>query len=92
MDASELADLLRETGRKHHAAFIEADGVDPEWALWYSSYLQGQLWDRLGRIPTRGELIYLLVGCDREFRASDLPRADWPSFYAERFLAHFGDE
>ncbi len=41
MDASELADLFRETGSKHHAAFIEADGVDPEWALWYSSYLQG---------------------------------------------------
>ena len=55
---TELADLLRQTGERHHAAFIESDGADPEWALWYADYVQAHLWDRAGRLPSRGELVY----------------------------------
>lgn len=33
MDQSQLAELLMKTGHHHHQAYIEADGVDPEWAL-----------------------------------------------------------
>jgi NAD(P)H-hydrate epimerase len=81
----ELAALLRETAERHHAAFSESDGADPEWALWYASDLQARLWDRAGRLPTRGELCFLLVGAERGHRAagSDEP---WPSAYARSIL------
>ena len=81
---SELAALLRETGERHHAAFIESDGADPEWALWYADYLQAHLWDRAGRLPSRGELVYLLVGAERAHAASGSDEP-WPDAYA-RFL------
>ena len=34
-------------GRAHHQAFIETDGEDPEWPLWYASYLQAPLSSKL---------------------------------------------
>ena len=80
----ELAELLREAGRRHHAAFAESDGADPEWALWYAAYLQARLWDRLGRLLTRSEIVYSLIGSDREAREKGI--ADWPPLYAERLL------
>jgi NAD(P)H-hydrate epimerase len=80
----ELAELFREAGHRHHEAFAGSDGADPEWALWYAGYLQAHLWDRLGRVLTRSEIVYLLVASDLEARAQGV--ADWPSFYAERFL------
>jgi hypothetical protein len=35
----QLEKLLRETGRAHHQAFIETNGVDPEWPLRYADNL-----------------------------------------------------
>ncbi|ETZ99541.1 hypothetical protein I547_5783 [Mycobacterium kansasii 824] len=46
--AAELADLLVETGERHHQAYADTDGADPEWALWYSGYLQARLWTAPG--------------------------------------------
>lgn len=80
----ELAELFQETGHRHHAAYAEADGADPEWALWYAAYLQARLWDRLGRLLTRSEIIYSLVASEREAREKGI--ADWPALYAERLL------
>ena len=79
----ELAELMVETGHHHHAAYIDSDGVDPEWALWYAGYLQAQIWDRLGRVLTKSELVYLLIASDLEARDIDDPR-EWPQLYASR--------
>ena len=87
MTTAEVAQILVETGHKHHAAYIEADGVDPEWALWYAGYIQGRIWDGLGRIPTRSELVYVLISAERAFGDSDNPPDQWPQFYAERIVA-----
>ena len=38
--AQQLEELLRETGEAHHQAYIETDGADPEWPLWYADYLR----------------------------------------------------
>ena len=81
---AELARLLRETAKRHHTAFAASDGNDPEWALWYATDLQARLWDRAGRLPTRGELCYLLVGAERAHRASGSDEK-WPVAYA-RFI------
>jgi NAD(P)H-hydrate epimerase len=63
--------------------------TDPEWALFYAGYLQARLWDQLGRLPTRTELIYLLVAADKAFQATGQEYKEWPRFYATRFLEHF---
>jgi len=82
----DMAALIEETADRHHAAFIESDGADPEWALWYASDLQARLWDRAGRLPSRSELVYLLIGAERAHAASatDDP---WPRTYARHLLA-----
>lgn len=83
---AELTELLREVGPRHHAAFAASDGVDPEWPMWYAGYLQAHLWDRAGRLPTRSELVHVLVRADREYRASG-EAGPWPPFYARLLLA-----
>jgi NAD(P)H-hydrate epimerase len=83
----ELAALFVETGDRHHQAYIESDGSDPDWALWYAPYVQTKLWDRLGRLLTRSEVVYLLVGADLAVRnGSDA--ADWAKAYAKHFRSY----
>ncbi len=80
-----IADLLRETGEAHHAAFIDTDGADPEWPIWYAGYLQERLGQQLDRQFTRSELVYLLVLAERE-HAAEAPAEPWPDFYAQVLL------
>ena len=82
---AELAEVLANTGGRHHRAFRESNGADPEWAMWYAADIQSRVWDGLEPLPTRGELVYLLVGAERAFRESGLPAGDWPASYA-RFI------
>ena len=81
MSSDELEALLVETGQRHHEAYIEGDGADPEWASWYAGYLQSHLWDRLGRLLSRSEITYLLIRGDREARESGDP-SSWAPIYA----------
>ena len=84
MTDEELVGALLETGRRHHQAYIEGDGADPEWASWYAAYLQAQVWDRLGRLLSRGEIAYLLIHGDREAREGGDP-SSW-AIVAARLL------
>ena len=81
LNQEQLADLLMETGHHHHQAYIDSDGVDPEWALWYAGYLHARMWDRAGALPTRSQLIYLLLRGEMELAeaGTDTP---WPQYYA----------
>lgn len=36
--AQQLEGLFNEVGEAHHQAYIETDGADPEWPLWYADY------------------------------------------------------
>ncbi|KAA1249190.1 NAD(P)H-hydrate epimerase [Mycobacterium simiae] len=83
ISVSELTDLLTETGDRHHQAYADSDGADPEWALWYSGYLQARLWDRAGRLPSRSQLVALLQSAERRFGSA----AGWPQRYARHLLA-----
>lgn len=78
-----LAELLREAGQRHHAAFISSDGVDPEWPIFYAAYVQTKLWDRLGTLLTRSEIIHVLVAADEAFRSGE-EKGAWPPVYARR--------
>ncbi len=83
---ADLAELFRETAERHHQAYKDSEGNDPEWALFYAGYLQTSLWDGLGRLPTRSELIHLLFAADKEFNATGQPYEQWPGFYAAYFV------
>ena len=82
----DLGKLFRETGERHHKAYRVSEGADPEWALSYAGYLQSRLWDGLGRLPMRSELIHLLVAADKAFQATGQTNEQWPGFYAKFFV------
>jgi hypothetical protein len=86
--ARRLAELLKETGHEHHEAYIQTDGEDAEWPLWYAGYLQERVPGILGKPVTKSQLVYLLVAAERARAATGT--ADWPAFYAEFMLTHEG--
>jgi hypothetical protein len=59
--AGQLEWLFHEVGEAHHQAYIETDGADPEWPLWYADYLQERLGGLLEASFTKSELVYMLV-------------------------------
>jgi hypothetical protein len=85
LSATQLTEMLEEAGQRHHEAFATANGADPEWPAWYAPYLQQRLWGHVDPLPTRSELIYLLIGAEREHRAAS-PDTAWAPFYAEFML------
>lgn len=82
----QIADLLLETARAHHKAFIEKDGEDPDWPLWYAEYMGERLGQLLGGNQySAKELAGLLVMADKEHQAT-AQDSDWPHYYARFFL------
>lgn len=77
-----------ETGKAHHHEFAAADGVDPEWPIWYAGYLQAPLGRLLDTSFTKSELIYCLMCADFE-RTARAPESAWPEFFADHFIEHF---
>ena len=87
--ASRIAALLQEASETHHLVFRIVDGDDPDWASWYADWLieHSELPRILGARPVRSELVWLLVGLDKEFApsGSDTP---WPEHYARGIVEH----
>jgi NAD(P)H-hydrate epimerase len=83
--AERLANLLAETGHRHHEAFAATDGGDPEWPLWYSEYLHGKVDSYLDGQPTRSKIVQCLLNADDAHNADD-PDQPWPTFYASYLL------
>ena len=84
----DLKALFAETGSAHHQAFIDVDGEDAEWPLWYAEYCQQKISDILNTTLTKSELVYALVHLDRTMR-NEAPNADWRTYYAEYFIQHY---
>jgi hypothetical protein len=84
----EIADLLMKTGKGHHQAFIETDGFDPDWPLWYADHLHEDLGKLLNAEFTKSELIYLLVLLSKE-QPLRAPGAGWPLYYAKYLAEHY---
>jgi hypothetical protein len=89
----EIAALLHEAGETHHRVYRIVDGADPDWASWYADWLisLSELPQILGTTPVRSELIWLLVGLDKEY-GQTTPDLPWPQWYAQRVVAHFGGD
>ena len=82
---TQLEDLFHEVSRAHHQAYIETDGADPEWPLWYAEHLKERLGGLLDASFTKSELVYMLilVANEQPLRA---PGANWARYYSKYFL------
>ncbi|MEL6152289.1 MAG: hypothetical protein AAFU54_16545 [Chloroflexota bacterium] len=83
-----LAELFMETGHAHHQAYIETDGADDDWAIWYANYLHEKMADHIGVTSHRSELVYLLMHMSY-LQAMDAPSAKWPRYYAKYLLERY---
>ncbi|HOU42299.1 MAG TPA: hypothetical protein PK829_13615 [Promineifilum sp.] len=84
-----LAALFRETISAHHDAYIEADGADADWPIWYAGYLRDRLAELLPADFTKSELVYLLITLDRELKTR-APGAEWVGYYTRWFMERYG--
>jgi hypothetical protein len=83
----QLVVLFQETGPAHHQAYIQTDGADPEWPLWYAEHMQENLNGLLKTSFTRSKIVQLLVSASEEQEAR-APGADWTAYFADYFLSH----
>ena len=84
-----LAKLLMDTGHAHHQAYIEVDGNDPDWAVWYADQLYDKLPEHLSVTLHKSNIIYLLMHLSY-VQALDAPQAQWPPYYAKYLLQRYG--
>ena len=84
--AQQLEGLFHEVGEAHHQAYIETDGADPEWPLWYADFLRERLSTLLDANFTKSELVHMLVLVANE-QPLKAPGANWARYYAKKFIA-----
>lgn len=87
---SKVSELLHEAAETHHGVFRITDGVDPDWATWYSDWLimLSELPDVLGANPVRSELTSLLVRLDKDYLERQ-PEERWEDYYARELVERF---
>ena len=81
-NSKKIVGLLEETGQAHHQAFLDVDGFDPEWPLWYADYLMDKLPPLLEADLTKSELVYLLVYLHNSHQL-EAPGSRWARYYAK---------
>jgi hypothetical protein len=87
-----ISELLHEAAETHHQVYRITDGVDDDWASWYSDWLTrlSELPNLLARRPVRSELTHHLVSLDREYcSTSPAPDQPWERYYAQRLIEVF---
>ena len=83
-----IAELLKQSGRAHHQAFIEVNGADDDWPIWYADYLVDKLNQLLSTSLTRTQIVVLLVELDQQQKAT-APDANWTEFYAKELVNRY---
>lgn len=83
-----IADLLQQTGQAHHQAYIETDGADDDWALWYADYLIDKLGQQLNTTFTNAALVSLLVELDHQHQRMAASQ-NWTQFYAKELVVRY---
>lgn len=83
-----LTELFKEAGKAHHAAFIETDGDDPDWPIWYASYLINHIGPLLGTWFSHQALSEELAELANDHQQS-APGIAWPEYYAKHFVRKY---
>ena len=80
---TKIADLLHEVAETHHVVYRIVDGADDDWASFYGDWLVrlSELPQLVGTTPVRSELVYVLVGLDKEYTERK-PAEPWETYYA----------
>ena len=82
----QIATVLAAAGPAHHAAYIDTDGDDPEWPLWYATHVIEDLRRILDQPDlTVSRVVWAFVDSDVSHRR-DVPGTPWHTHYAERFV------
>jgi hypothetical protein len=86
----QIARLLHDASETHHHVYRITDGVDSDWASWYTDWLihLSELPKLLGTTPVRSELIYMLVKLDKEFTRG-AQKGGWEGYYSRELVSHF---
>jgi hypothetical protein len=85
----DLARLFHQTAEDHHVAYRETDGVDPDWPIWYAGHLlENGIEGMLQATLLKSDLIYLLVGVDKE-QMREAPGSRWERYYADSFVRRY---
>ena len=77
-----------EAGKAHHQAFIEQNGKDPDWPIWYANYLQTPLSEILNADLTQSQIVYLLVMLDAK-QSLEAPAGNWRRYYAQQLAQRY---
>lgn len=85
-----LAELLERASIRHHEAFAATNGDDPDWPLWYATYLEDGIAEILGGAPARSRIVQCLLNAKEEHLSSGSDRP-WPEFYAT-YILELGDD
>lgn len=81
--------LLHQAGEEHLATHKETNGDDPEWPIWYASYLLENGFETLLYAKLlKSDLIYLLVLVDKQ-QKSEAPGSQWEKYYADFFVKRY---
>lgn len=64
-----FVELLLETGRAHHVAFLSTNDSDQDWPIWYADFLKEPIAQRFGMNFSKSQLIYCLMDADFEHQA-----------------------
>jgi hypothetical protein len=75
-----LIDLINRSGPAHHQAFLEVDGWDPEWPIWYAEYFWEPIREFLPWEVTNSEITCFPVKAYKEWAGGD----DWAPLPAGR--------
>lgn len=78
-----LERLFSEAEAAHRRVF-PGDAIDPEWPIWFASYLAPKLPALLGTTRTTSELVACLLRAEEEHRVRT-PEQPWARAYAEYF-------
>ena len=74
----------------HHVYFGDVDGVDDDWATFYSEWLlhRSNFPKLLGRVPVRSGLTHDLVQLDADYTAAQAAEP-WPAWYARKLIEKY---
>jgi glutaredoxin len=85
----QISEIFENAGRAHHQAFLDTNGEDSEWPIWYANHIYEPIKKIMPGDLTRSRIIYCLIAAEQEHHAR-APETNWPDYYAKYFLECHG--